>query len=810
MQIRSLFILLTCFALNFTSSAQTSVPDYSVKGVIIDSVGQKPMDMVTVTLKNAAKQSVKAIVTKGDGVFNFEKLPAGKYTVSVVSLGFRSKIIPADLTGSNKQADIGKILLVTVINELETVSITADKPIIKQEIDKITYDLQSDPESKGNNVLEMMRKIPLLSLDAEDNIQLKGSGNYKILINGKPSSMVDQNPKDILRSMPASSIQNIEVITNPPSKYEAEGLAGIINIITNKKVDNGYNGNVNINHRFPVGGPGGGGSFTIKSGKFGASGYGGVGTYNSPATNSTNSRITTGTNPTDLAQTFSRSFDNRYGYFGSEISFEIDTLNLITAQVGSDGGKSKNISNQISSLTNPDSVLQGYTIDNNSKNTNYGINGSINYQKGFKSNKNRLLTFSYRYTGYFNDQFNNLDVSKRVHYNTPNYNQTNQGNSSDQTFQIDYVHPLKKITVETGIKGILRNNSSDFEYESLSGGVFIPDPTRTNEYSNKQNIYGAYNSYTYNLKNWGFKGGLRLEETDIKADFVSNASQVDENYLNLIPSISINRKFKNQSSLNLGFTQRIQRPGIWQLNPFVDRSNPNFESAGNPDLRPVVADNYQLTYSKFKKGSINVGVGYTSTNNNIQRVTFFDPATNITYNNWANIGKDKRLSTNLNVNYPITKKWNLNMSGNLYYVWIEGMVDGLMTKNDGVTGYFYGGTGYRLDNGWRFNGNFNYNSPYINLQGRGSAFVGSSFSANKDIVKDKLSFSVSSSNPFSKYRTFINQSNGSNFTQQSRGQNYYRSYGLSLNYRFGKLKEEIKKNKRGINNDDTSGSSSAD
>ncbi|HCN84356.1 MAG TPA: TonB-dependent receptor, partial [Sphingobacteriaceae bacterium] len=653
MQFRSFFILLACFTICFSAIAQTAVPDYSVKGTVIDSVSQKPMDMVTVSLKNAAKQAIKAIVTKSDGSFSFEKLPAGKYTVTVVSLGFRSKTLPADLSGTSKQADLGKILLSTVVNQLEAVSITADKPIIKQEIDRITYDLQSDPESKGNSVLEMMRKVPLLSLDADDNIQLKGSGNYKILINGKPSNMVDRSPKDVLRSMPASSIQNIEVITSPPSKYESEGLAGIINIITNKKVDNGYNGNFNINHRFPVGGPGAGGSFTIKSGKFGASGYGGINNYSSPSTVSSTNRTTTGTNPTNLSQNFTRVFDQTFGYFGTDLSFEIDTLNLITGQVGLDGGSSENKSDQLSELIDTSGVFQGYKIKNSSEMGNHGLNAALNYQMGFKNNKNRLLTFSYRYSGYFNNQFNAIAASDRIKYDVADFNQKNEGSSADQTFQIDYVHPLKKITIETGIKGIIRSNKSDFRYESLNtSGVFVPDLTRTNKYNNDQDIYGAYNSYTYNLTNWGFKGGLRLEETVIGADFISTSGQFKKNYLNLIPSISINRKFKNQSSINFGYTQRIQRPVINQLNPFRDTSNPNFESTGNPDLRAVVANNFQLSYSKFKKGSVNIGLGYTTTNDNIQRVSVIDTVANKTFSTFQNIGTDRRLSPNINVNYP--------------------------------------------------------------------------------------------------------------------------------------------------------------
>lgn len=803
---RFLLLALLCFGLS--ASAQTSpILNFEIKGNITDSVSGKGLDYITVGLKTDKNIGVKSGLTAGDGKFTFSGIKPGKYLLVIVAVGYKQKSLPIDLTESK---DLGSILITASNTSLKEVIVSADRPLIKQDIDKISYDLQADPESKVNSVLEMMRKVPLLSLDAEDNIQLKGSGNYKILINGKPSGMVDKNPKDILRSMPASSIQNIEVITNPPSKYDSEGLAGIINIVTNKKIDNGYNGSINFNQRFPVGGPGIGGSFNFKQGKFGASGYGGFNSYSSPATNSYNIRLTTGSAPTDLTQNSSRDFESNNGYMGTELSFEIDSLNLISGQFGLNGGRYANNSLAKSILKGSSGVMQGYDIMNVGKSMRDGYDAALNYQLGFRNNKNRLLTFSYRIYTYGDGQENNLTVSNRLNYNLPDYSQTNDGFSSEQTVQVDYIHPLKKFTIEGGIKGIIRANESDFQYNNLNPatGEYVPDLSRTNQFNNDQSIWGAYNSYQYNVKDWGFKAGLRLEKTLVDADFVSSGSQIEQNYFNLIPSVSVNRKFKNMSSLSFGYTQRIQRPGIWNLNPFVDRSNPNFESTGNPNLRPVLSNNFQVNYSKFKKGSINIGMSYAFSNNTMQRIAVFDPATNITRSTFENIGKDKSVGSNFNVNYPITKKWNFNLSGNLNYVFIEGMVNGTLTKNDGMRGYFFGSSGYRFEKGLRINANMHYSTPYIMLQGKGNSNIFFGLSASKDIIKDKLSFSASTNNPFNKFRNFTNQTAGGNFSQFSSSTSYFRSFGLSMNYRFGKLKEAIKKNKRGINNDDVSGGSS--
>jgi len=813
---RALYIFICLFCItSFQSSAQVSTETSSIKGIVIDSASKKGQDYITAALKKE-NVTIKTAVSKSDGSFLIEKVVPGKYTLVVVAMGFSSKSIPLEVS-SPKVYDLGKITLASQANDLKEVSVTAAKPIIKQDIDRITYDMQADPESKVNTVLDMMRKIPLLSVDAEDNIKLKGSGSYKILINGKPSSLVARNPSDVFKSMPAANIEKIEVIITPPAKYDSEGLAGIINIITKKNIDAGYNGSLNYRHTFPTGGPGGSGSITVKQGKLGLSAYGGLNKYKNPATTYTNSRSTTGTEsilPTQLNQDGTSSYNSNFGYISTELSYEIDTLNLITGEFSINKSTNDNNSDLGSMLTQGGSPYQSYTSKNTSENEWKGYDISINYQKGFKSNKNRLLTLSYKASNFSNGQESQFLLSDRFNYTPdlyPNYNQNNEGKSNEQTIQADYVHPVgTKLNIEGGVKAILRENSSVFEYQGQNaGGDYVVDPTRTNDFDNQQNVYGIYNSYQYNLTNWGFKAGVRVELTTIDADFVSQSSNLNKDFFNVIPSLSINRKFKNMSSLNFGYTQRIERPGIWELNPFVDRS-PNFESTGNPDLQPVLNNSFDLNYSRFKKGSINIGLNYSFANNTIQYVSTYFPQDEITRTTYVNTGKDRKLGTNFNVSYPFTPTLNLTLGGNMNYIWLEGFVNGENVKNDGLQGYMYGYLSYKLKSGWRLGGNFSYNSSWITLQGSSKPMVYTSFSLGKDIIKDKLTFSGSVSNPFRKFQAWENDTEGPNFRQHTYSENYSRRFNLSLNWRFGKLKESIKKNQRGISNDDVkSGGGSA-
>lgn len=387
----------------------------------------------------------------------------------------------------------------------------------------------------------------------------------------------------------------------------------------------------------------------------------------------------------------------------------------------------------------------------------------------------------------------------------PDYRQNNNTFSGEHTVQVDYVQQIKKLGIEAGVKGIFRNNNSDYQYLlfNAASGSFQVDSSQFNLFNYNQNIFGVYNSYQYSFTNWDVKAGLRLEQTSIDADFISTLSTVEQNYFNLISSVSAKRKLGKSSNLNFGFSQRLKRPGINRLNPFVDRSNPNFESTGNPDLRPVLANRLQVGYGVFKKLSFNTGLDFTTVKNIDLKVSYFDPATNITHSTYENIGRAIAFDYSVNASYPVTKNWSASINSTVSFIHIEGLVNKILIKNDWLLYSVSISSGYRFNKGWRVNANLNIIGPNPNsLQGTSNGMIISSFSVNKDIIKDKLSFSASLANPFTKYRHNITRTWGPDFEEVIDNRNYFRSYGLSMNYNFGKLKQAIKKNKRGIKNDD--------
>jgi len=794
---KTLLILITlCFSISLLAQ---SVPNsITVKGIAIDSTTNKELDFVTVALQDPqTKVPVKSMLTKEDGSFELSA-PAGKnYQLVLAFVGYATKII--NITKTNGETDAGKILLKVTASALNEVSITGVKPLVKREVDRIAYNVQSDPESKAITALDMMRKVPMLSVDGNDNIKLRGSGSYKILINNKESALMARNPSDILKAMPASNILRIEVITTPPAKYDAEGLAGIINIVTKKDADQGYNGSINTGFN-NIWGYRANLNLTVKQGKFGYNGYVGFNKrkpQTSPFENGStfydkNTQLITNT----LQQSGTRTNSNRNIYTGNELSFELDTLNLFTGTFNLYQGSGANNNMQSTIQRNASqSITSDYNTQNNGTNDWKGVDVGINYQHAFKRNKEQLLTLSYKYSNSPNSQNNYITSNHGLGYLLPDYAQSNSNGTKEYTTQLDYVHPMKVLTIEGGGKMILRNSFSN----SIANAV-----QPANDFIYHQDVYAAYNTYMLKYTKWSLKGGLRFERTNVKAE----GGAVDQAYNNLVPSFSAQRVLDSVSSLTFGFTQRIQRPGIYQLNPFTDRSNPQYVSGGNPNLRPAVNNNFELAYSKTGKGSLNITASYSFANNTIENVATVNGT--ITTTTFSNVGQNRRLGINSDLNYPITKKLNINVNAQIFRVWLRGTYNGVFYTNSGQQGYLFTNTSYKFDNGLRLSTNIGFDSRYVMLQGTDNYWFGYGFSAQKEFFNGKLNVSFAANNPFKQFIKLDFFTQTPDFQNYNINYNFYRTFNLGLNYKFGGLNGSIKKNQRGISNDDTSGGSKAE
>jgi hypothetical protein len=805
------FLLVLSFCLLYRIAlSQTADPQIAIQGTVIDSADNKPMGFVTVALQNAGThQGVKSGLTKDDGTFMLKAPSGGPYQVVFVFVGYKTRVLSVKATGTT--AEIGKVLLSAGSSQLKEVSVTAARPLMKQEVDRISYDVQADPDSKALSALDMMRKVPLLTVDGNDNIKLKGNANYKILINGKESALMAKNPSDVLKAMPATNIEKIEVITTPPAKYDAEGLAGIINIITKKNADQGYN--IGINTRFnSVFGAGYNLNGTLKQGKFGMSLFAGFGDEGDLTTNSGNTQFIL-SNSHNLVQAGTNQQIGHFHYGGTELSYEIDTLNLVTASLNFFGENQNLHSMQRSNTDSLGVPLQAYYLQNSGNSSFQGLDAALNYQLGFKGSKDRLLTFSYKYGYSPIKQFNDNTFSDRFNYSNPDYRQYNDAGNRDHTLQVDYASPLtRQVSIEAGAKAILRNNYSNYHVDDRDSTArqYMTNDTLTNNFNYHQDIYSLYNSYQLKMDKWTGKAGLRLEYTAINANFTSAGVTTAPNYSNLIPSLSVQRSFKS-SSLNFGFTQRIQRPGIVQLNPFIDRTNPYFVTSGNPALKPELDNTFELTYSNFSKSAFNVGLSYAFSNNSIQNVSSLRVADvngkqdTVTYTTFENLGTNKTLGLNVNTNMNITKNFTMSLNGQLNRVWLSGTYEGSEYHNSGFTGNAFGNLRFKFGDGFALAFNAGYFSGNVTLQGSSSAFVFNQYLFSKEFFNKRMTLVLVANNPYKKYNTFTSTTTASDFYQTSYNQNYYRSLAFRLNFKIGKLNSDIKKNQHGIQNDDTKG-----
>lgn len=790
------------YLISISIFAQTA----TLKGQLIGESDKKPLPYATVSVANAAaaERTIKKFATDDSGNFT-TTLSTGSYILTFQFVGMSNLARNVEVKGGESQIDLGKIEMTESSTELEEVSVTAQRPLVKVEIDKLTYNAKDDPEAATSNVLDLLRKVPLVTVDGEDNIQLKGSSSYKIYLNGKPSNMISNNPSQVLKSMPANSVKDIEVITDPGAKYDAEGVTGIINIITDKRVDDGYSGSVGANANTNKG-YGSNAYLTTKYGKFGFTGNVSYYHHNSPESQSSYERIDSAPNQNNALTQNGRSRSNGGGLFlNGSLSFEPDTANLFNFSASRFGGSFKSISNAHASSNG--FMNYAYDLLSNSTNQYGGMNLSADYQRTFKK-KGELLTVSYRFENNPNDSefenhYNNVEGT---YFYPDGYRQksVNDAGGNEHTGQIDYVNPLNQTHgIEAGLKYIFRDNSSrgTHTYYDVNTSGWKPDVSRKNDLDHNQNIASGYAGYTFKKDKFGLKAGLRGEYTRQKIHFMSrNDTIVHSDFFDLAPSLTLSYQLGMTQTLRGGYNMRISRPGIWYLNPYVNDVNPVDIRYGNPNLNAEQSHNFNITYGSFaQKINYNATLSGGFTNNAITSYSFVRDG--VTHNTYGNIGKNRFVGLNMYISWTPSQKLTTYLNSNVNYTDIQSTEDAKV-RNNGFSGMGFGGVTYTIADGFRLQANGGMFSNRIQLQTTQSNYYFYSFSMMKSFFNKKLDVNLSVSNPFGKYINFKTTTEGTGFIQKYNYSYPARTLRVSVTYRFGDLKTSIKKVQRGITNDD--------
>jgi outer membrane receptor protein involved in Fe transport len=791
-----LLTLLLGFTVSVSLLAENNPVNYQVSGQIIEKLTGKEVPYATVVIQNDSIKAMKVQACDGSGRFSMNLSVPQNYVLNVSAVGFKKSSIPVNV--SEQKTDLGKLSIEEGI-EVEEVTITAQKPLVKVEVDKIVYSLESDPEAQTNNALEMLRKVPLVTVDAEENITLNGQSNFKVLVNGKSSSMMSTNFKEVLKSMPANTIKNIEVITNPSSKYDAEGVGGIINIITSKKTINGYNGSVS-------GGIDSRGSFNgsiylaTKIKKFSFSGryYGNQ--FKQPESEfNSKSEYFNNTDyhySTSSGKNFYKGLSNG---FSGEASYDIDSLNLISLSFwGYQGGYNSNSMNETQYQNTLNDITRMYTSATNSRDSYGSLSGNIDYQKTYKK-PDKSLTFSYKLDNNPNIRNYDTDITGITSY--PSYRQRSENNAlgREQTFQTDYYDPLTKMhQIECGVKFILRQNTSNSEIFRDSVKV-----DNANDLDYDQYILGAYLGYLLKFEKLSIKTGMRLERTWNNG--VSKTSGINTNFtnrlFNLVPYITFSYMPKASQTIKLSYTQRLSRPDIWYLNPYVNNVDSMNISYGNPKLDAEISHSFELGYTYFDpKFNISATSFASLMNNSIENIMKVQ-ANGAMVSTYENIGNNQRYGINLYASYRPSPKLNIYLNGGGDYCMLE-------TNNDyniSNKGFSYRGSlGGRLTL-WK-DGSVNVNggiySPSIMLQGKSSTFFYTGMGVSQYLLKRKLMFSVSVRDPFWYKKKYTYETKDNTFYTQTEQIQLAQTVRFSVTYNFGKMDLEVKKARRGIQNDD--------
>ncbi|MBC5992404.1 TonB-dependent receptor domain-containing protein [Pontibacter cellulosilyticus] len=802
---RLLYLLPLTFAAPAIAQAQVSAPlqqsipqgNARITGTVLDANTKAAVEFATVALLDATTGKVlNGTIVDEKGNFILDKLTAGKYKLQVSFLGYQQKVVDEVILASDKgEVKVDVITLTPDAKQLKEVVITGQKPLIEEKVDRLVYNADQDISTKGGTAADVLRNVPMLTVDGDGNVQMRGSSNIMVLINNRPSSIMAGSVADAVRQIPADVIKSVEVITSPSAKYDAEGTAGVINIITKKNTLQGVTGggyitpgnvstigNANLNYRQK--------QFGINSS---------IGTNQFYNNGTTLLERLSYVNNTLLRQ--SGKTRNRSGFINPALGFDVDLneRNSLGGGVRFNSGYNYVKNDQQVTESRAGDLLSESDVDVVSKSNSLGYDLNLDYLRTFKKPQQEFSILTL-YSKFNADNQANQDAFNEDGQLTYLQRNLNESQNEELTLQTDYIHPFEnKTMLELGAKTIQRFASSDVSYFSefpQSDRILASD----NIFSYNQDVYAGYFTYGFQVKKkLNVKVGARYEQTAINADFKTQKNAFETDYENLIPSVALSYTLKEKHTFRANYTQRIQRPQLFFLNPYEEAVSPNVIQKGNPELDPELTDLYDLSYGTYNNiVSFNLGLFARITDNAITTDPFLrNDTTVITF---QNIARNTTYGVNVYGSVKPKKGWTVNSNVNLYHASLNG-------NNLSNSGWMYNinsSTSIELGKGWvtRFNGSFN--SRRVTLQGKMASFYYHNMTLRKEILNKRGGIGINLANPFMKGTRVRNDLQTATFEQMERNINFTRGIRGTLEFRFGKLEQNKapRRAKKSISNDD--------
>jgi iron complex outermembrane recepter protein len=793
----SFLLSLSIFLIPQTNLAQQ--PAFTVKGKIVDESDGKPLEFATVAMKRVRDSSlVSGTITNGSGEFNLTDVPPGGYQIEIAFIGYERVYQRVMLRpqGTPPVTDLGSIKLRISAKMLEGAEITAEKSFMMNNIDKKTYNTEQLAVTAGGNVKDVLDNIPSVEVDQDGNVSLRGNENVTIFIDGRPSGLTGSGGKSLLESIPASAIENVEVITNPSAKYDPDGISGIINIVTKKNKLQGFTGNVGVNGSTDES-YGGNLSLAYRKGKWNVyTNYG----FNRRVRNfkGKSYRETYFNDVTDILTQDETGVDKGYNHnLKAGFDFNLNDRNTLSGSALYNTGNSREhedvLYREYDLFNVQDSLYVRNTIDDE---RDFNVDFDLNW-KHFFSQKGRTINFLgtasfdqsendniYDQTGYLFNAIPDLSTLELERDFTKEDN-------TIYTASADYEHPLgddKK--VEAGYKGTFRSFDTDFlfeEYDAFAGEYFN-DTNRTNRFIYRDQLHAAYAQFRQTLGKFGYQVGVRSEYATTESELVTSSETFSKDYFSIFPSAFVTYKPDEKSQLKATYSRRINRPRKWSLNPFANYEDPLNIRKGNPFLDPEYTDSYELEYSRFI-GKVSVtATGYARfTTDYIQRYRTVSPD-GITTVTFENLNSQRNYGLELILNGNPYKWMTFTLSTNMYRNELDAsnLEDNLNSSAWAASGRVF--TTFKLPYSTDLQLTYFYRPRMKLTQGTMKDMQMFTIAASKRVLKEKGTVSVRLADPFNSQR-FGFEFEDDLYIQDFTRKRQSRILTLSFTYRFGELRD---------------------
>jgi outer membrane receptor protein involved in Fe transport len=815
--------IILLFSLIFTvlavNAQQGKANEIKVSGKVVDAASKMALEYATIIIKNTKTNKISGGITDASGKFDIA-IPKGTYEISVEFISFKPKKYPAKNITSN--LNLGTIQLSEDLKALDEVVIVAEKTTVDIRLDKKVFNIGKDLSIRGGNASDVLGNVPSVQVDVEGSVSLRGNENVTILIDGRPSALVGLNGAEALRQIPAEAIEKVEVITSPSARYDAEGTAGILNIILRKNKLTGFNGSLQLDLGYPtrVGTAFNANWRTKKWNLFTNTGF----RYNETPGNSLSESDFLTSSAQNARVIEDRKFDRLgrsiFTSFGAE--YYLTKNSSIIGNIVFNGGNDDDVNtNDIERFDTNGNINEATFRTESEGEDEERIQYTLDYVNNF-DDKGKRLSINLQYSTEVEDILNNITELDTQANNLNDVELVEEDQNEDRALlQIDYVNPVgENIQYEAGYRGNYRDIFNSFflaERQVFPDGPLVPDTGLNNSFNYEEFVNAVYFQYGQKFDNISLLAGLRYEYTSIELVQETSTTTDESSYGNLFPTLNLGYEFKDGENITLGYNRRIRRPRGRNLNPFPSRSSEANIYTGNVELNPVITDAIDLGYLKrWNKFTLSTSLYYNISNDNWERIQedtgeITDNGDPITRRFPINLSTAERLGFEFTLNYKPFKAWNINSDFNLYRVTSDG---DYTNPNTNVTQSFdFENTSYfiRLNQKITLPGktdlqiNTNYRGPSQNAQTKSKGVFSMNIAASKDLFDEKASLSINFSDVFNS-RISRRTTNIPGFLDQySEFQWREPQFRVSLVYRFNQKKKKFRQQREDYGGEDFEG-----